>query len=723
MAYRSMQNVIHYSKNPTHEYLPTKPRKKKSKRKNSESTIDNLSFHSQTTGTTQKTGGSTVNTPRDVDAQEKMNYHIKYSSKEDLRKWLKEKDKLHRKKAKEERAKKRTEREKMVLEANEKFEKRLEAQKIYKEWADKKNKEIAKQSRKERKENKRILKEYEEQKVKKDIRPVSAPLQRKDHLPSGGIKVEGTAETNVNLRGNSRKSTNNDSTVTATPHPPTSKFIYKRPVAGRIKLAVNGHGQGGQNANQERPKTASSSRSRSAEGNRMSYDQWVLQKRKQDQKKKELEDKHKQEQMSKSDPDLNKIIPDIAKKRVHNVLEGKKRIDTGVKRIDDKLNKKFGGGDFKAEGQEHENSEQLRYSYRLESDRTEKSSTSGQINVSGTTIKRPPSGTRRPQTAPVGRVPPPKKSSGSPRQAVVPKLEEVMNEENTSNPFKLPFPSEQGVPKHVASRQRQLFAEQVWERLESDERPEPQGSDVPEPATCIGLGSPPDDKREESNVNGKLKTETNKTENNGMQSEDQVSDEKLNTSEKEDGGEIFLTQFNSMDNLNRIENSKFEAPETEGKVEEKPSIEKLNLNFSDNPPRDDVSDSDETPTDREQNDEDLEEKIESVQSQEEIPTEDKASDDGKHEGIGEESNDTTNAETNDKEKKNPENVDILNLDLENTTRSSKRVSFNEDPEVFQTEDWSTDTQTPDEEHFKSGIDNSSNPYEKDNVTSSLDDDF
>jgi hypothetical protein len=300
-----------------------------------------------------------------------------------------------------------------------------------------------------------------------------------------------------------------------------------------------------------------------------------------------------------------------------------------------------------------------------------------------------------------------------------------MNEENTSNPFKLPFPSDQGVPKHVASRQRQLFAEQIWEKLESDERPEPQGSDVPEPATCIQMGSPPVGNSDDSNKDGsgKLKSETDKTENIEVQSKNELSDEKLNTSEKGDGGEIFLTQFTSTDNLDKIGTSKFEATETEDEVEKKPSIEKLNLNFADNTQKDSVSDSDETPANCDKKDEDVKENIESVQNLEETLPHDRDSDDGKSDEIEEEIDDTTKTDTNDKEKGKPENVDILNLDLENTTRSSKRVSFNEDPEVFQTEDWSTDTQTPDEENFKSGIDNSSNPYEKEYVTSSLDDDF
>ncbi|XP_062604072.1 E3 ubiquitin-protein ligase RBBP6-like [Saccostrea cucullata] len=709
MAYRSMQNIINDSKNPKHEYL-TKKHKKRPKRKNSESTIDNSSFHSHNTATTQKTGSTVVTTPRDIDDQERMNYHLKYSSKEELRIWLKKKDKLYRRKVKEEKAKKRAEREQMVLEANEKFEKRLEAQKIYKKWADQKNKEIADQKKKERKEHKRILKEYEEKNEKKNIRPESAPLRRKD--PSGGIKVEGTADTNVNIRDKSNKASN-DSALLATPHPPTSKFIYKRPVAGRIKLAVNGNSPHGQKSEQERPKTASSSRSKSAEGNRMSYDQWVLQKRKQDQKKKELEEKHKKDQMSKSDPDLNKLIPDIARKRVHNVLEGKKRIDTGVKRIDDKLNKKFGGADFDSERTETEASENVRYSYRLESDRTETPSPGGQINVSGKAIKRPPTGTRRPQTAPSGRVPPPKKSSGSPRQAMVPKLEDVMNEENTSNPFKLPFPAEQGVPKHVASRQRKLFAEQIWERLEGEERPEPQGSDVPEPATCVGMGSPPANDSKSETEDEKENTNKDKTESNGDNSENgDIENEEPKKEEREES-KVFLTQFNSIDNLNKIENTEFEADKTQD-IDESPVIEKLNLDFNESSQRDNESDSDQASTDRDQKEEENStEKDESTQEKEESVKDDQDNKESEQNG----------GDSSEKDKDSPRNVDILNLDLENTTRSSKRVSFNEAPEVFQTEDWSTDTQTPDEESYKSGLHDSTDSTEKQNVTLSDEDDF
>jgi hypothetical protein len=48
-------------------------------------------------------------------------HHLKDSNNPDLLKWLKQKNKEHRKKEKEERKKRREEREKLILEANEKL--------------------------------------------------------------------------------------------------------------------------------------------------------------------------------------------------------------------------------------------------------------------------------------------------------------------------------------------------------------------------------------------------------------------------------------------------------------------------------------------------------------------------------------------------------------------------------------------------------------------------
>lgn len=62
-----------------------------------------------------------------------------------------------------------------------------------------------------------------------------------------------------------------------------------------------------------------------------------------------------------------------------------------------------------------------------------------------------------------------------------------MNEENMFNLFQFLFFLEVGVLKYVVFRQRKLFVEQVWERLESEERLEFQGSDVLDLVMCVSM--------------------------------------------------------------------------------------------------------------------------------------------------------------------------------------------------------------------------------------------
>ena len=158
-------------------------KKKKAKKTGSEtklnSTIDSLSDH---TGSRTLSPRSRLNVPEI--------HHIKNSENPDLIKWLKQKDKEHRKKEREERKKRREEREKLVLEANEKFERRLESQKLVQKWMTKKEKE----NRKLLKEKKNQEKEMEiQQKVRMElslpgrsmtVRPQTAPSdwKRKEEI-------------------------------------------------------------------------------------------------------------------------------------------------------------------------------------------------------------------------------------------------------------------------------------------------------------------------------------------------------------------------------------------------------------------------------------------------------------------------------------------------------------------------------------------------------------
>ena len=538
-AYQTIQNVMNVSRARERNILASESKRKKkkrkeNKRKNSDSTLDNVNF--ETPSQVSSMGSKGGSSPRSMAGLNKTDNHIKDSGNPKLLRWLKEKDKEHRKKAKEERRQKREEREKTVLEANEKFEKRLEAQKIYKKWVDEKNKEIAKQEKQKRKEVKQFLKAQEEKEKSTDIsiRPKSAPLNRRD--PAGGIRVEGNSSTNVNVK--------------TTPHPPASKFIYKRPVAGRIKLKISD-----KEPEKARPQSANvgnvSNGEDTARRQRMSYDDWISRKRRDDQKKKNLIERRKREEMSKSDPELSKIIPNIAKKRIHNILEGKKRVDSGFKEYDKEANQKFGGADFN--GISESESQEVHYSYRLDSP-TRSSSSMG--SNSARRGKPPPAA--RPKTAPHGgsRVIPPKQSSGSPRKAVVPaRVEEIMSNEDSTNPFRLPFSEEDGIPKYVAAKQRQLFAENVWKKVGEEERPEPQGSDVQEPHTCVST----DVNNHSAESQSDAKSRTN-VENSDLKDEGDVKNVDTDKSEE---GKVFLTQFNSVDNLTNIVQNDKKSENTE----------------------------------------------------------------------------------------------------------------------------------------------------------------
>lgn len=94
-----------------------------------------------------------------------------------------------------------------------------------------------------------------------------------------------------------------------------------------------------------------------------------------------------------------------------------------------------------------------------------------------------------------------------------------MNEENMFNLFQFLFFLEVGVLKYVVFRQRKLFVEQVWERLESEERLEFQGSDVLDLVMCVSMIS-----LLVSDVGDKLelvrKKESNDNEKDGIDSND-----------------------------------------------------------------------------------------------------------------------------------------------------------------------------------------------------------
>ncbi|KAL4225401.1 hypothetical protein ACF0H5_016091 [Mactra antiquata] len=419
--------------------LDTSSRGKKSDTE--EEISDRPSFSS-----TLSKNSSSPRTPRGIDD------HIKYSENEKLKKWLKEKDRIYRKQVKEERQKKREEREVMVKQANEKLVRRIESQKYVKKWMKQKSKEwvkIQKEKREKEKEDDEWLESYKKNKsVPGDtlrIRPQSAPSQRSETKSKEDVQAERDHEEEQKQAKRAQEG----------PHPPQTKFIYKRPVAGKIKLKMQVRGKSPVAQKSDTEEQSEENEKEKAKQMRMSYDEWVKKKRIHDAIRKE--NAKKQREMAKSDPELERLIPAIGRKRIEDKLNSRKRIDTGIKRFDSQTNKSFGGGEFDGEPKERPRS-----AYRLESDR-------GASDGPPLMVKQ----LNRPSTAPSsrGRVPSPKKSANSPRKAIIPqRVDQVMANEDTENPFSLPFSPEKGIPAHVAERQKRIFADQVVNNLNEIEQ-------------------------------------------------------------------------------------------------------------------------------------------------------------------------------------------------------------------------------------------------------------
>lgn len=433
-----------------------KPKKKKLepklKHKDNHSEEEDISEKPSVRSNRSTTSGDT--TPRWKDHTFGIDHHIKYTKNEKLKRWLKQKDKIYRQHIKEEKIKKREERDKLINEANDKIEKTIESQKRVKQWMHEKNKELRRRHREEmkREEAEKAARKKMEENLPGDTIKIKTHRPEDVKIDEAECKGEKTPEyvkEQIHLKREIEDENKQAKLIKQEPHPPQTKFIYKRPVAGKIKFkmqqerAKSPHGEKSDNERDERIQ----------KGMRMSYDDW-LKKKKRDDSAKRREDE-RQREMAKSDPELDRIIPDLAKKRIENKLNSRKRVNTGIKEYDDKANKSFGGAEFTGE------KERPRSAYRL----------------AGQTSDGPALQVKqvRPQTAPAsrGKVPHPKKSVKSPRQAVIPqKADAIMSNSDATNPYKVPFPPELGVPKYVAERQRKIFADQMNQRLAEAEQQE-----------------------------------------------------------------------------------------------------------------------------------------------------------------------------------------------------------------------------------------------------------
>lgn len=460
-----------------------KKKKKRVKKADSETKL-NSTLDSTSTFT-----GSKTLSPRSRSKDPEV-HHLKDSNNKDLLKWLKDKDKEHRKKEREERKKKREEREKLVLEANEKFERRLQSKKEVDKWMTDKEKEYRKMKKEKRKqekeEEKRMQIRIESSSLRNSmtVRPQTAPSNwKRKSDPQHAYKTRkdsGKADPPQTVQdqlGTSSEHLKFDPSGEQSRDqlPQTSKFMYKRPVAGKIKLKLGERPMSAQPKLQTTANGSSSAKEDKDNKNlRMTYDEWINTKNKQDVEKRKQDKVRQKEELSKSDPEISKLVPDIAKKRIHNMLNERKSIDTGIKRYDASVNRSFGGGNF--DGSKSPKPPSKGHSYKWADDRP-----STATDRTGQSSRGTGAAARRPGTAPARkRVPMPERSPYSPIPAHSPaKVDEIMENDDQTNPFKLPFPPSEGVPKHVADMQKKLFSEHVVSQSQDHEEQEPSVALVP----------------------------------------------------------------------------------------------------------------------------------------------------------------------------------------------------------------------------------------------------
>ncbi|XP_060072348.1 glutamic acid-rich protein-like [Ylistrum balloti] len=693
-------------------------KKKSKKRKDSGSTVDSTlqrnGYHDSPPSSRTPSSSKATGSPRGKEPAEPTDHHIKYSNNPKLLTWLKQKDIYHRKKKKEERQKKKEERQKLILEANEKFEKKLESQKHVDKWMKRKQKENKSRLREEKIRENRITKERINQEnvngltvPGKPLRPQSAPPSKKGgNSGKEGAEQESMVVTPQMARMKEEEQRQANASGME-PHPPASKFIYKRPVAGRIKLTMK-----------ERPKSASvippqrnaSASPRRASGRdsshenkqRMSYEDWLQQKRKHEVKQKK-EIQLQREELAKSDPELAKIVPEIAKKRIHRVLEGKKSIDTGIKSFDNKANKSFGGADFQDKEASADEDKSPRPSYRLDSDRvsqTDPKKSSKNLKLSGQSVNMD----SRPSTAPArGRVPTPKQSSNSPRKAVAPPKDTRSDEVSTG--FSLPFQEKDGVPRHVASTQRKLFAEKVWEKLEGEERPEPQGCAATE--TPQHLPNPQAHTDSSKVDNSGMVDDTAKTDNSNVDKDDNTNNNRDATSTKtveeneQSGGDFFLTSREDiLDDMQAENDSKDSEQKVESPVEEDTKVGNASI-------EEDVKDVAENLANKEEASSDVKPTVNDLETDSGDLTNGNQTVNGlTDQQVMDNVDQGDSAETENIENGLHISTDDLRPESANTSRSLKHVSFREETEVIGNDeaegeevDWSTDTATPDLEEY------------------------
>ncbi len=406
--------------------------------------------------------------------------HIKHSKNPKLQQWLKEKNKEFRKLRREERKKKRAERKVKRKEMEEKEILRQKSDEAVKKWFYKKNKDV------------RLLKKR--QQLSPGLDSSSTAMSE---TPS---TVSNVTEEIISLENGEKMSCPQGLTETqpkkkkAVHRPLSAKFDYDKPAITRKQIRPK-------SSRPPKKKDPAEEEKDKENKKRASYDDWLKEKDKLNQQKNEEAKKNKAVEAAKSDSQTDEVISKVGKKRVDNILKGKKKIDTGIKKVDDKAN--AGYGKEKAEGDAEE--AELTNKYKnMDDGETE----NGQSESKDSTKS----------SRSIFDVPPPRpsKSPAPPKDSIA--------EEQSGSDSPVPRPpsvtSSSPRPKLSAHRKiKQLkaekeswdqFSQYVWDNLNEDEedvlqRPEPQGSDQPDkvPLENAAEGESMKDEEKHDGKNGK----------------------------------------------------------------------------------------------------------------------------------------------------------------------------------------------------------------------------
>lgn len=369
------------------------------------------------------TDTSTCTSPRRVTVP--IDCQLKNTQNEAMKRWLENKNKLLRQERQERRAKKRQERVERMEKATAMYERSVLCKKETEEWLRRKQKEAWMKSQEEKVVKEIKNREAAEQKEpgKGNIKPLKSCLKSGSSVenlpPFRNVKTPGDTN-NPNDEGQHKDKLQLEEEEQARkaaqlrekgPTAPNAVFMYKRSVTGKIRFK---RPEQASKKESSPPRTSNMTDDERREKARVSYDQWLAGKRKDEIKRKKTEDK-KENGLRESDPMVH-VLSEAGKRRVNVVLQKKKRLDTGM-----------GGAETST------NADRPEY-------------------ASSTSKSRP------------------KPSSKSPRR-VHRRLEKVMENDSKLNPFVLPFPPELGVPRHVAAKQREIFADKVLKTKQDDPAP------------------------------------------------------------------------------------------------------------------------------------------------------------------------------------------------------------------------------------------------------------